>query len=124
MAEVYVDGPKRGEIYMADPGPTVGHEQRGRRPHLVLSIGRMNSSRLKMVIGVPLTSTDASSLLHVRIDPEPYTGLSRVSYAMPEMIRSLPIVRLERRLGRVPAPVVERTAQRTGLLLGLGRTKF
>jgi mRNA interferase MazF len=122
--DVVVDAPKRGELYMADPGQTVGHEQSGRRPHLVLSVGRMNSSPLGLVIALPLTTTDTSSLLHVRIEPRPENGLDRVSYAMPEMVRSVSGERFGRLLGRVPAETLETAATHTGFLLGLGRTRF
>jgi mRNA interferase MazF len=109
---------------MADPGPTVGREQSGRRPHLVLSVAQMNRSSLGLVIALPLTTTDRSSLLHVRIEPQPGTGLDRVSYAMPEMVRSVSTKRFGRLLGRVPAKTLETATNHTGFLLGLGRTKF
>jgi mRNA interferase MazF len=121
---VYLDSPKRGELYMADPGPTVGREQSGRRPHLVLSVGRMNRSPLGLVIVLPLTTTDTSSLLHVRIEPRPETGLDRASYAMPEMVRSVSTERFGHLLGRVPVETLETATAHTGFLLGLGRTKF
>lgn len=109
---------------MVDSSQTVGHEQRGTRPHLVLSIGRMNRSRVGLVITLPLTTAGASSPLHVRIEPQPGTGLDRISYAMPEMVRSVSAERFGRLLGRVPADTVEAAAKHTGVLLGLGRTKF
>ena len=121
---MYAESPKRGELYMADPGPMSGHEQRGPRPHLVLSIGRMNRSPLGLVIALPLTTTDTSSVLHVRIDPEPETGLNRVSYVMPEMVRSISVRRLGRPRGRVQSDLAERAASHVGILVGLGRTKF
>lgn len=121
---MYVEPPKRGELYIADPDPTVGHEQRGTRPHLILSVSQINRSPLDLVIALPLTTTDTSSLLHVRIEPQPETGLTRVSYAMPEMVRSISGQRLGRRIGRVRSELVERTAHHVGFLLGLGRTKF
>jgi len=109
---------------MADPGHTVGREQIGRRPHLVLSVGAMNRSPLGLVIVLPLTTTDASSLLRVRIEPRPENGLDRVSYAMPEMVRSVSTERFGRLLGRVPTETLELAAAHTGVLLGLGETKF
>jgi mRNA interferase MazF len=109
---------------MADPGHTVGHEQSGRRPHLVLSVRAMNRSPLGLVIALPLTTTDASSLLRVRIEPRPENGLDRVSYVMPEMVRSVSTQRFGRLLGKVPAETLELAAAHTGILIGLGRTKF
>ncbi len=116
-------GPRRGELYMVDPGPTVGGEQRGRRPYLVISVNRMNAAPVGLAIAVPLTTTEWGNGLHVRIEPAE-SGLPRVSYAMPEMARSLSALRLERRLGRVSVQTVDTTARHAGVLIGLGRTRF
>lgn len=40
---------KRGEIYLVSLDPTLGHEQRGRRPVLIVSPDRFNA-----VTGVPI----------------------------------------------------------------------
>lgn len=113
---------KRGEVYIADPGPTVGSEQAGRRPFLLISIDRMNRSPAGLAISVPLTTTDRQNKLHVRLEP-PEGGLDRISYAMPEMVRSLSTLRLQRRLGRAPSDAVEAVANRVGVLTGLGRAR-
>jgi mRNA interferase MazF len=113
---------QRGEVYLADPDPVVGHEQGGRRPHLVISIDQMNHSAAGLLIGVPLTTTDRSSKLHVRLDP-PEGGLNRVSFAMPEMARSVSKARLLARLGYASPRTVEAVAKHVGLLVGLGRAR-
>lgn len=113
---------KRGEVYMGDPGPAIGHEQGGRRPFLVLSINHMNRSPAGLAIVIPLTSTNRLSELHVRVEP-PEGGLDRVSYAMPEMARSLSTLRLQRRMGQTSKETVDAVANRVGLLIGLGRTR-
>lgn len=113
---------KRGEVYLADPDPVVGHEQGGRRPHLVISINPMNRSAAGLLIGVPLTTTDRGSKLHVRLEP-PEGGLSRVSFAMPEMARSVSKARLLGKLGYASADTVEAVAKHVGILIGLGRAR-
>jgi mRNA interferase MazF len=113
---------KRGEIYLADPDPVVGHEQGGRRPHLVISVNAMNRSAAGLLIGVPLTTTDRGSKLHVRLEPSE-GALNRVSYAMPEMARSVSKARLLGRLGYASADTVETVAKHVGLLIGLGRAR-
>lgn len=113
---------KRGEVYLADPDPVVGHEQGGRRPHLVISINPMNRSAAELLIGVPLTTTDRGNNLHVRLDP-PEGGLTRVSFAMPEMTRSVSRARLLQKLGYASADTVEAVAKRVGILIGLGRSR-
>lgn len=113
---------KRGEIYTADPDPVVGHEQGGRRPFLVVSINPMNRAAAELVIAVPLTTTNRRNELHVRLDP-PEGGLSRVSFATPEMVRVLSTLRLKQRLGRASPDTVESVVKRLGILIGLGRTR-
>jgi mRNA interferase MazF len=114
--------PRRGEIFLADLEPVLGHEQNGRRPFLILSILQMNQASLKLAIGIPLTTTPRSTALHVRVEPAS-TGLDRVSYAMPEMIRSVSTERFSQRLGRVPLETVKIASERAGVLIGLGQTK-
>ncbi len=118
-----VDPPKRGDLYWADLDPVVGPEQAGKRPFLVLSVQAMNRAPAQMVIGVPLTTTDWPSRLHVRIEPG-QSGLPRVSYAMPEMVRSISTLRFQRRVGRLPTETVETAAAHAAVLLGLGETRF
>ncbi len=115
--------PRRGDVFLADLDPIVGSEQSGRRPFLVLSIRQMNAAPAGIAIGLPLTTTDRSSTLHVRIEPAE-SGLSRISYAMPEMVRSVSTLRFRCQVGRVPIEIVEAASGRTGFLVGLGRTRF
>lgn len=116
--------PRRGEIFVADLDPIVGREQRGRRPFLVLSIGAMNQAPKNLVIGLPLTTTEwPGNNLHVRIEPGE-SGLSRVSYAMPEMVRSISTERFRGHIGRARRDAYELASNRAGFLVGLGSTKF
>ncbi|HEX8754000.1 MAG TPA: type II toxin-antitoxin system PemK/MazF family toxin [Solirubrobacterales bacterium] len=115
--------PERGEIYFASLGQGVGSEQRGRRPLLVLSIEQMNRAPAELIVAVPLTTTYRGIRLHVRIEPEE-SGLPRVSYAMPEMIRNISMERLGPRIGRARIETVEAAARNAGVLIGLGQTKF
>lgn len=45
----------RGDTVWADMSPTIGREQRGHRPYLVLSDERFHDAR-KLVLAVPMTS--------------------------------------------------------------------
>lgn len=113
---------QRGEVYDAHLDPVEGREQAGRRPLLVISINAMNRSAADVVIGTPLTTTDWGNAVHVRIEP-PEGGLSRVSFAMPEMVRSVSSERLRRRLGSVSEETVDAVAKRVGILIGLGQSR-
>ena len=63
MVNKYI--PERGDICWASLDPTVGHEQRGRRPVLVLSFSKYNNLSGLAII-CPLTS---------QIKPYPYVVL-------------------------------------------------
>lgn len=101
----------------------MGREQRGRRPFLVLSIGATNRAPASLVVGLPLTSTEWPNSLHVRIEPGE-SGLPRVSYAMPEMVRSISTQRFRGHIGRANRDAFELASARAGFLIGLGRKKF
>lgn len=55
MVKKYI--PKQGDIVFLDFDPTKGHEQKGNRPAVVVSINIFNSNT-KMVILCPITSND------------------------------------------------------------------
>ena len=56
--------PLRGEIWLVDLDPTMGHEQAGTRPALVVSTDYLNSSSADLVILVPLTTVKRGIPLH------------------------------------------------------------
>lgn len=90
--------PSRGEVWMADLEPITGHEQGGRRPCLVLSDDLFNHGPAELVVVLPVTRRKRDIPLRISIEP-PEGGLKVLSYIMPEMIRSISVRRLSRRLG-------------------------
>jgi len=93
---------RTGEIWLAQLDPTVGHEQGGRRPVVVVSSDELHSLPISMTIVVPLTGHDRGLVTQPRIS-NANSGLGRASFARPEDVRSIDSTRLERRLGRVSA---------------------
>jgi mRNA interferase MazF len=67
--------PQRGEIWLIDLNPGIGHEQKGKRPALIISDNSFNETRAGMVIVLPITSKDKGISLHVPLTPEK-TGLN------------------------------------------------
>ncbi len=90
--------PITGEIWWAQPDSTVGREQFGRRPVLIVSNEQYHQVVTTLVITVPLTTTDRGWSNHVRVCPE---GLGRASFAMTEQVRTISRQRLVERIGRV-----------------------
>ena len=95
---------------MVDFGEPVGREQAGRRPALVVSADPLNEGPAGVVIVVPITTTRRGLPSHVEIDA-PESGLSDVSYAKCEDVKSVSDRRLVARLG----------STKTGVMLGVGR---
>lgn len=61
--------PSQGDIVMMDFQPQAGHEQRGRRPALVVSNDSFHRYT-KMAIVCPITNTDRGFPMHVRLNEE------------------------------------------------------
>lgn len=60
--------PKQGDIIKLDFSPTKGHEQRGRRPALVVSNATYNKYGRGIVIVCPITNTDREIMTQPKLD--------------------------------------------------------
>ncbi len=83
---------------MANLEPVIGHEQGRQRPVAVLSRDPLGRSGLAIV--APFTTKDVGSPLHLRVNP-PEGGLSEVSFALPQHVRSISPTRFTKRLGTI-----------------------
>ena len=63
---------KQGNIILVDFDPQLGHEQRGRRPALVISNSLFNKFS-EMAIVCPITNTDKDHPLHVKLNAKTKT---------------------------------------------------
>jgi mRNA interferase MazF len=113
--------PRRGEVWLADFSPVIGHEQGGRRPGLVLSIDEFNHGPAGLITILPITSRFRGIPIHILVDPvdPPEAGLQLRSAIMPEMIRSVSIERLLHPLGRVSKETLQQASAHVMMLLGL-----
>jgi len=93
----------RGEVWLADLSPTVGTEQSGIRPVLIVQTDRANPHSPHTIL-VPFTSRIRQRLLpsHVFV-PNGEGGLTQDSVALCEQIRVADTARLIRKLGALPA---------------------
>jgi mRNA interferase MazF len=109
----------RGSVIVARLDPTVGHEQAGRRPCVVVSAPEVsNDQRFPLIAVVPLTSTPGVGLLYPLVQPSASNGLRSASTALVDHVRSVD----KRRVDRVYGPVgrVELAAIDAALRLFLG----
>lgn len=108
----------RGEIYLADLGTPVGHEQSFVRPVLVVSARPWLDSNPPVVAVVPLTRTRRAAATHVEVETGE-SGLRETSYLKCEDVRSVSPQRLSRRFGRVDDAVQARVDLVLRRILGL-----
>lgn len=76
--------PEQGDIIFIEFNPQVGHEQKGKRPALVVSNYTFNKFT-KLVMLCPITNTDRSFPLHVKLDERTKT----TGVIMCEQVKSL-----------------------------------
>ena len=108
--------PRQGEIWWVRLDPTEGGEIRKTRPALVLSNDGLHRLPLRLAIIAPLTTTRTGSALHVEIRLA-HERSERVTYALPEQVRSVSHTRLVRRIGRATPDALAATRSRVNLLL-------
>lgn len=109
---------RRGELYLADLGEPVGHEQSMTRPVLVISAQPWLDSHPPVITVVPVTRTAREAATHVEIEPGT-SGLRALSYAKCEDVRAVSPLRLERRFGTVEDVVLLRVETILRRLLAL-----
>lgn len=88
-----------GEVYWAQPDATVGREQSGRRPVLVVAGELYLAAVTTLALVVPLTTTDRGWPNHVRIDGT--VDLPDATFAMTEQVRAVSRDRLAKGVGHV-----------------------
>ena len=113
-----VASPARGEIWEVDLGPTVGREQSGRRPALIVSDNALNSGPRGLVVVIPVTSTLRGLPTHIAVN-SPEGGLMKPSAIMTEQVRSVSKDRLGRRFGIVNQATMSQVDQVLRIVLGL-----
>jgi mRNA interferase MazF len=113
-----VVSPLRGEIWAVNLDPTVGHEQAGLRPALVVSSDALNSAAWSLVVVLPITGTDRGFPSHVKLSP-PEGGLTKPSVIMVEQPRTVSKSRLGRRFGIVSPETMEQVDELLRMVLDL-----
>ena len=100
----------RGEIRLVDLDPVRGSEANKRRPAVIVSNERANSTAARLGRGVvtvvPVTSNIDRIFPFQALLPAAVTGLRQDSKAQAEQVRSIAVERLGAVLGQVPADVM------------------
>ncbi|WP_151949044.1 type II toxin-antitoxin system PemK/MazF family toxin [Aliarcobacter butzleri] len=75
--------PKKGDLVILSFDPSSGHEQKGRRPALIISNEVFNKA-LGLAIACPITNTDRNFPFHVKLEAKNLKG-----FIMTEQIKSI-----------------------------------
>ena len=94
---------KRGDIWLVNLDPTVGSEIQKSRPCVVVSPAEMNN-HLRTVIVAPMTSKGFAAPFRVALTHAGTEGLIVL-----DQLRSVDKLRLEKKLGTVPAKTLNAT---------------
>jgi mRNA interferase MazF len=106
----------RGDVVWADLTPTIGHEQAGRRPVLVLSQDVFNA-RSGTVIAAALTSQPQQAGFPLTL-PVKSSKLPSPSWVKIGQIRTLSVKRLGRKLIRLAPEEVNRVVDGLNEIIG------
>ncbi|MSQ01343.1 MAG: type II toxin-antitoxin system PemK/MazF family toxin [Myxococcales bacterium] len=109
----------RGSVVLVELDPTVGNEQRGVRPCLVVSDPVVNQDqRFPVLCVVPVTGTLGVGALYPQLSPTG-SGLTKVSCALVDHLRSIDKRRIRRVYGVLPANELAALDEALRLFLGL-----
>ena len=100
----------RGEVYWADLVPRSGSEQTGRRPVIVVSHDGFNQTpawRSIVVIPISTSASQGKRGPTVVEIPGGAAGLPKTSYAVCHQVTTLDRAKLTKRIGTLPADLIE-----------------
>ena len=111
----------RGSIVLVQLDPTIGHEQHGVRPCVVVSDPEIISNQRFPMIGiVPITSTPGFGLLYPPLAPGS-SGLSRLSFALVDQLRAIDKQRIRRISGQISFHEIAAIEEGLAFFLGFGK---
>ncbi len=113
-----IPAPSREEVWDLNFDPTIGHEQAGSRPALIVSVDIFNEGPADLVAVIPITRTERKVRWHVPVKP-PEGGLVAESFIQCENVRSVSRQRVKRLRGRVSESTLQQVEDRVRILLGL-----
>jgi len=110
----------RGAVIVVELDPTLGHEQHGVRPCVVVSDPDVISDqRFPLVCVVPVTGTPGEGLLYPALAPG-QSGLARKSFALIDHLRSIDKRRVRRVFGELAQEEMAAIDEGLAVFLGLG----
>jgi mRNA interferase MazF len=107
--------PDQGDLVWLEFDPQSGHEQKGRRPALVLSPKSYNA-KVGLILCCPITSNAKGYPFEVEVETKEVSGV-----VLSDQVKSLDWqAREASHAGHVSPEVMNQMRQRLGVLLGIG----
>jgi mRNA interferase MazF len=106
----------RGEIRWANLNPTLGHEQSGMRPVLILSNDVFNE-RMQIVIAIAVTSKQPRFGFPLALEIDS-TELPKKSWALMGQVRTLSVERIGKKLGLVSIEQIDQIVEGLNEIIG------
>jgi mRNA interferase MazF len=110
---------ERGAVVVVTLDPTLGHEQRGIRPCIVVSDPDVTEDqRFPVLCVVPITGTPGEGALYPRLAPG-RSGLRRASFALVDQVRAVDKRRVRKVFGQIAPEELDSIDEGLRLFLGL-----
>ncbi|MGO4881232.1 MAG: type II toxin-antitoxin system PemK/MazF family toxin [Bryobacteraceae bacterium] len=111
---------RRGTVVVAELDPTIGHEQRGVWPCIIVSDPDVVADQgFRLVCMVPLTGTPGEGLLYPPVAPG-QSGLAKKSFALIDQLQSIDKRRIRRMFGELAREEMIAIDEGLAAFLGLG----
>ncbi|HEY7389146.1 MAG TPA: type II toxin-antitoxin system PemK/MazF family toxin [Bryobacteraceae bacterium] len=109
----------RGAVVVVGLDPTIGHEQSGMRPCIVVSDSDVTSDQhFPLICVVPVTGAPGKGLLYPPLAPGA-SGLAKKSFALIDHLRSIDKRRVRRIYGELPSEEMALIDEGLAAFLGL-----
>jgi len=111
--------PQQYEIWIADLNPRIGTEPGKIRPVLILQTNLLNKVHPSTLI-CPITTNviSESDILRIHLPKGTY-GLNESSDIMVDQIRAIDNVRLVKKTGKIPLPIIEKLKENIKIIFDL-----
>ena len=110
---------KRGDVYYADLSPVIGSEQGGLRPVLIIQNDVGNKHSPTVITAAITSQTNKTKIpTHIQLYTEKF-GLAKNSVIMLEQIRTIDKRRLQEKIGRLDANLMDRINNAISISFGL-----
>ena len=113
---------KRGDMFYADLTPSVGSEQDGIRPVLIIQNNDGNKHSKTVIAAVITSKTESKAKLPTHCPIKAQQGLGRDSLVLLEQIRTIDKVRLKEYIGTLDGDAMNEVDKALAVSVGLRST--